>query len=1209
MRQDFPNIMVIIYQYLLIYAHHAFFDATLFAFPPLILIFFIFQNCFFSFVRIYFACVFVLFCSNLKNGLQNTRVPPVKLTKREKRELYKFRKKNRQVLNNIQQWLAEEENEQKSFFCMHKIWLKMCQKIYFTILEKISFWLMLKSDGNLKPFEESELKLLPILIRFEMIQILQNTPNLTPCDLLALVQHKLIDKINQLKDFEKEIELILHLILEKNRDIFVPEIVQIENREILFIKLDKPINVFVRNNVTQTLKTILVHPSEKASFLISWVKQIYGEDFKDLTTPVGKSLLLHKNLTLNELEIRQNTELNLKIENLNGGGALRQSSRIIAKKLKNLKQKKSENVKTETYETFPITAYGSKKNFHYLNETEWFSFQTLLFWEDCATKSLKCNVGLTKKFFFKDKMTINFEEKDLKNLKTKFQDGVISVSDFVLDNRNQNQSNFQKNTLDGVVHHLMTFFHKHQKDCDLIQFFDEIVEKLHEKKPAIMKKAGIPRGKFFNFSVTTFNSLVAIFDAENIGFEENVRKKRDLEHKALIFILFSNQNKISNKELKTFFHISDFLIKLAREHIKKFKKGEIKNFDKEFPKRRKFLELTDKLIIDFWEKETRECEGKKHGTKIISKTEKLEDPLRYIPGTIVEFYTQFVQDAEYGGKCKNSKNEFQVPKIGYFLKFRPHYVRTFSKTESGFCSDCLEMFEQMKVLQKILKNHCDCKSLTCKTFTHEDECSWDRQKNDVCRSCSCCVCDDCHSCKTSNFPLQISEMMKILSCVVYTRAGRPYPNWDCVKNKCQKCKLKTKEDLIKLFCPKALKKIKMDSKVTTKFFEDKIIGNKTIGKKKAKIFEVKKLVSKTLTIDQFLENLLKRLLGITAEGKKTKRKGFIWHWHTSHWQRYQYNQFVKNMMNQKYAKNVLFFVMDWAASYIIKDGTKLTSDQYFGCQKCQMLGIVKYSSVNQNFEGCANFFLSDQNVAKKPQNSVADLLKLVRLHKEKNNDVEVIHVFSDGSTAEFLNKKMFFGMKEIAKENKLTICWHFFGAKHGKNICDSEFGRVKKKLDRKVQETKFTENELRFKNADHICDFCENNLTSKFWPTEGTQVLERKFHLREKKDEAKDFIDGFSRVNETKEHRCLIWDKEGICYRKKGSCACENCVNDPMNQNCLEFATLAGNYVKYEKKTGQKRKKKTESKKKFDLRPKKRNKSAKPRKKKKKNSHNSKKEK
>ena len=1195
MAQEFPTIMEIVYRCLLMYAYNAFLDATLFAFPPLFFVSFIFQN---YIVSSYFVCVFVLFCSNLKNGWQNNESPPVKLTKTERRELYRFKKKNRKEIRKL---LAEEKSKQKSFSCMHKIWFKMCQKFYFTILEKIMemFSLMLNRDENLKPFER-ELELLPVLIRFQMIQILQNIPKLTPCDLLGLVQHKLIDKIDELKDFEKKIESILHQILEKNRDIFVPEIVKIQNGELLFIKLDKPINVFVRNNVTQTLKTILVHPSEKASFLISWLKQIYGEDFKDLTTPVGKSLLLHENLTLNELGIQQNTELNLKIENLNGGGTRRKSSRIASlKNLENLKQKKSENVKIETYETFPITTYGSKKNFHYLPEKEWFSFQALLFWKDCAAKGLKCYVGLTKTFFFKNKMPIDFEEKDLIILKNKFDDGVISVSDFVFDNRNQNQSNFQKNTLDGLVHHLITFFHEHQKDCDLIQFFDDIVQKLHKKKPAIMKKAGIPCGKFINFSVTTFNSMVAIFDAVNSNnFEQNVRKKRDLEHKALIFMLFSNQNQISNKELKTFFKISDFLIDLAREHIKKFKKGEIKHFDREFQKRRKFLELTDKLIILFWEKATRECEGKKHGKKIISKTEKLEDPLRYIPGTIVEFYTQFIQDSEYGGKCQNSKHEFQVPKIGYFLKFRPHYVRTFSKTESGFCSECLEMFEQMKVLQKILKKHCDCKSLTCDKFTHEDTCSWDRKKNDVCRECSFCVCDDCHSCKTKTFPLQISEMMKILSCVVYTRAGRPYPNWDCVKNKCQKCKLKTKEDIIKLFCPKALDKIKMDSKVTTRFFEDKTIGNKTIKKKKAKIFEVKKLVSKTLTIDQFLENLLKRLLGVTAKGKKTKRKGFIWHWHTSHWQRYQYNQFVKNMMSQKYAKNVLFFVMDWAASYIIKDGTQLTSDQYFGCQKCQMLGIVKYSSVNQKFEGCANFFLSDQKVAKTPQNCVADLLKLVRLHKEQNNDVEVIHVFSDGSTTEFLNKRMFFGMKNIARLHKLTICWHFFGNKHGKNICDSEFGRVKKKLDRKVQETKFTENELRFQNAEHICQFCDDNLTSEFWPTEGTQVTERKFYLRRESDKTRAFFDGFSRVDETKEHRCLIWDKKGNSYRKKGSCACVNCVNDPMNQNCLEFSTLVGNFVKYENKKGKKRKKKPKSKKKFDLRPKK--KSPKKRRKKKK---------
>ena len=1063
---------------------------------------------------------------------------------------------------------------------------------------KYFFWLInliLNRSEKLKPFGR-ELELLPFLIRFEMVQILQNIPKLMPCDLLSLVQHKLIDKINDLKDFEKEIELILYQILQENRDIFVPEIVEIDNGEHMFIKLDKPINVFIRNNVNENLKTIFVHPSEKASFLISWLKNIYGEDFKDLRTKFGKSLSLYKDLTLTELGIQQNTELDLKIEILNGGG--RNSSRF-AKKKEDWKEITSENENFEKYETFPITTYGSQKSLNYLSEKKWFSFQTFLFWKDCAAKGLTRNLHVTKLFFFKQKLPICLGEKDLKILKEKFDNDAISVSTFVDDNRNQNQSNFEKNTLNGVVHHLMTFFYDYQKDCDLIQFFDQIFENLHKKNPEIMKKAGIPHGKFFNFSVTAFNSMVEIFDAVRNDFEKNDRQKRDLFHKALIFILFSNQNQISNEELKEFFHVSHFLINIARDHIKKFKNGEIKHFDREFEQKRKFLIETDKLIIQFWENRTRECEGKKTATKIISKTEKLVEPLRYIPGTILEFYTKFCQDPEFGGECKNSKNEFQIPKITYFLKFRPHYVRTFSSTESGFCSDCLEMFEQMKVLQNILKKHCDCKSLTCENFTHEDECTWDHNKNDVCHECSSCVCDDCHSCETQNFPLRISEMMKILSCVVYTRAGRPYPNWDCVKNKCQKCKLKTKEDLIKMFCPKALEKINMDAKITTRLFANKKIENKTKKNKKAKFYEVKKLLAKTMTIDNFLENLLEKLLGITARGNKTKRKGFIWHWHTSHWQRYQYNQFVKNMMIQKYAKNVLFFVMDWAGSYIIKDGTQLSSEQYFACEKCQILGIVKYSSVDQNFEGCANFFLSDQDVDKKPQNSVADLLKLVRLHKEKNNDVDVLHVFSDGSTAEFLNKKMFFGMKKIAKQNKLTICWHFFGAKHGKNICDSEFSRVKTKLDRKVQETKYTKNELRFDNAEQICKFCDDNLTSEFWPTGGTQVTERNFHLRTQKDQAKNFFDGFSRVNETKEHRCLMWDKKGNCYRKKGSCSCENCVNDPINQNCLVFSTLAGKFVKYEKgKRGQKRKKSKKVPKKLDLRTKKKS-PRKPRKKKK----------
>ena len=114
----------------------------------------------------------------------------------------------------------------------------------------------------------------------------------------------------------------------------------------------------------------------------------------------------------------------------------------------------------------------------------------------------------------------------------------------------------------------------------------------------------------------------------------------------------------------------------------------------------------------------------------------------------------------------------------------------------------------------------------------------------------------------------------------------------------------------------------------------------------------------------------------------------------------------------------------------------------------------------------------------------------------------------------------------------------------GKNLCDSEFARLKIKLDREFVAW-LKENEEQFtKNAAGIHEFCEKKL--KEWSCNGEQVKERKYHLRE--DNEEEFED-FVPLKNVKCYRCVMWDQEGNFYRRNNSCSCEACVVRPLNSS------------------------------------------------------------
>lgn len=78
-------------------------------------------------------------------------------------------------------------------------------------------------------------------------------------------------------------------------------------------------------------------------------------------------------------------------------------------------------------------------------------------------------------------------------------------------------------------------------------------------------------------------------------------------------------------------------------------------------------------------------------------------------------------------------------------------------------------------------------------------------------------------------------------------------------------------------------------------------------------------------------------------------------------------------------------------------------------------------------------------------------LKPVLTHITRQSpEIDSIHIFSDGPTTQYRQKKNFFLFTTIIKDFALTGTWNFFEASHGKGAADGIGGSVKRLLDKKV---------------------------------------------------------------------------------------------------------------------------------------------------------------
>ena len=809
-----------------------------------------------------------------------------------------------------------------------------------------------------------------------------------------------------------------------------------------------------------------------------------------------------------------------------------------------------------SYPSFPILDYGTRKDFPNLTDSRWISFQCCVFWDFCFANNLKVYPTLTNKFFLKNKFANIF---NLQDLWDRYNQNEISVSNFLLNSQSIEQElndknlcanafceNLEKQFITPLVDSII-LFNQDWPQFTLTDILEQIIYRLNNSHSFFVEQSFF-HPILFRFSIQAFKSSSDVLNMVQNDIFLSPREKKDHIHQTLFSLLFTNPTKLKNEELHEIFGISKHLIKESLMHINDFKLGKVKTLKREYKPRQIFDQKTFDLIDEFYKLISIPWEGTRMASGRLENGMREKHHVHFLHKPLMETYYHFCFHPDFGPKCRTVNNKRKIPKPSLFFQRKPYWIKPHPDVRTGFCSLCLKMNAYVETFQKIVKENCECNDVKCPTFKHEyDCCRILHPETKLCQQCEKCCCKECSECKVSELTRSTSQFMKILSCNAHQIGGIDYPQLDCFMNPktcaCSVCHLSCFEDILKNFCPKLSNNIDWSKQVKTKDWKkEEVLTTK-------KPFKVWVLESKEINVYDFLEDFEKFL---------NKNQGFVWHYHMHNLQRYHYNQMIKNFQNGVYGDDVIMAVIDWAESYVIKDSTKLSGAQFFTNKKGQIHGLIEFSNSGGKFVSCSNFIFSNQNIRKDPANSVGDVKKMILGHLKKNKNLKVVHIFSDGSTKEFLNRKTFGNLKKLSKELKIKIIWNFFGNNHGKNLCDSEFARLKIKLDREFVDW-LKENDLEkfSKTAEGITKFCKEKLNE--WSCNGEQVKQRGFHFRKFNEEP---FEDFEALKNVKSYRCVMWDEEGNFYRRNNSCSCEACVVRPLTSTSSECPhNLSGSWT------------------------------------------------
>ncbi|XP_054278012.1 uncharacterized protein LOC128996630 isoform X2 [Macrosteles quadrilineatus] len=309
--------------------------------------------------------------------------------------------------------------------------------------------------------------------------------------------------------------------------------------------------------------------------------------------------------------------------------------------------------------------------------------------------------------------------------------------------------------------------------------------------------------------------------------------------------------------------------------------------------------------------------------------------------------------------------------------------------------------------------------------------------------------DTCKCVKHANFDLMIrplarnhilkvkstKEVLKNIACSVESK--------DCMYGTCDKCK------------SKSIKDSAMD--LTNVNVEDEITYCKWVRKKVDKIKKGKPKNESTIRENDagnVSEN--KNVTQCTIVVKEKKRckirylidqlnsylPQFCIHVYNAYHQRVFLNGAKKDLKT-----NEILIVVDWSENYLCRYAEEIQS-MHFGGSRSQISLHTGVLYTKESKVKATSFCTISSSKYHGPSAIWSHLEPILNLIKDKFPNVDTLHFFSDGPTAQYRNKENFYLMARFAYDfNFWKVSWNLSEAGHGKGTADAIGGVVKRTAD------------------------------------------------------------------------------------------------------------------------------------------------------------------
>ena len=166
---------------------------------------------------------------------------------------------------------------------------------------------------------------------------------------------------------------------------------------------------------------------------------------------------------------------------------------------------------------------------------------------------------------------------------------------------------------------------------------------------------------------------------------------------------------------------------------------------------------------------------------------------------------------------------------------------------------------------------------------------------------------------------------------------------------------------------------------------------------------------------------------------------------------------------EKLVKNEFIVISDFAENYTFVVQDEIQAYHWVNDQ-CTIHPFCIYYKNEENQLQTISYVVVAESLAHNYVSVYLFQMKLFEFLRSKFTSIDKIFFFSDGAASQCKNKKNFYNLCTIEKDQNFKVEWHFFATYHGKGPCDALGGTLKRMATKASLQRLYTDHILTVKD-------------------------------------------------------------------------------------------------------------------------------------------------